>query len=503
MVSVPRAELNIGINNRGAINNTSQKRNATQPSFTGRADRIREMLPSAKTLAKFQALKKFKGDFGGIIITALGTGLVAPIFIGFNPFTRAPKDATPEQKEDLSNKKKYTAMRQPISAIVAICLQTPVQKYIDRGLDAIFHSDSLAKQASITMDQRVINSKTFIENQTKSEFKKQGLKKPSLIATLFSKDAKQKRKEYTAKLEAEIKAKQEKQINDVALQFAKDNEIKIKERHLPLNTTAELINSQIDDYIKDAQKLKKSADAQIPRYLDRADLLYNNKDTFNEIFTPIINNKKVTEEELNTLIAQNKNNPEVQIILKEILGLPEDLRVRKIERTLERIDKINKACGGTYSRDAYRQALLNRNTELESVISQLSECRIKDTTAADKNAIAKAIDAIANACNIKDKDTDLRKSVLKDTETFGVDLDALKAKVCKDVVKKYKELIKHTNESWNQITKMGVGVFITVPLTCTVLNWIYPRFMDIFFPELAGAKKKHCGHHNEKTGGDK
>ena len=32
-------------------------------------------------------------------------------------------------------------------------------------------------------------------------------------------------------------------------------------------------------------------------------------------------------------------------------------------------------------------------------------------------------------------------------------------------------------------------MFITVPVTCTALNWVYPRFMDKFFPELAGAKK--------------
>ena len=40
------------------------------------------------------------------------------------------------------------------------------------------------------------------------------------------------------------------------------------------------------------------------------------------------------------------------------------------------------------------------------------------------------------------------------------------------------------------MTKIAVGVSVTLPITCTVLNWVYPRFMNIFFPNLAGVKKE-------------
>ncbi len=65
------------------------------------------------------------GENWNIIITAIGTGLVAPLMIAKNPFTKDDKDS-----------KYYMAIRQPISAVLAVvaqlgvCLQ--VGKYIDK-----------------------------------------------------------------------------------------------------------------------------------------------------------------------------------------------------------------------------------------------------------------------------------------------------------------------------------------------------------------------------------
>ncbi|MBQ3819601.1 hypothetical protein II810_04055, partial [bacterium] len=59
-------------------------------------------------------------------------------------------------------------------------------------------------------------------------------------------------------------------------------------------------------------------------------------------------------------------------------------------------------------------------------------------------------------------------------------------------------------KSWNQFTKIGVGVLITLPITCTALNWVYPRFMELFFPKLAGVKKAQSPQQQEqKVGGGK
>ena len=86
------------------------------------------------------------------------------------------------------------------------------------------------------------------------------------------------------------------------------------------------------------------------------------------------------------------------------------------------------------------------------------------------------------------KDTKLAR-VLGDTDMFAENLEKLGSKVAKDIVKTYKNLVNDNYKGFNQITKIAVGVFITIPITCTALNWVYPRFMDLCFPGLAGRKK--------------
>ena len=128
--------------------NSGVKNLKNTPNFTGMSQIERDMmnmLHHKKTIEFMKSFEWLKGEIGGILLTALGTGLVAPIFIGFNPFVHAPKNATKEEKEDVDNTKQYTAMRQPVSAALAILFQAGVQKYIDKGLDAIFNNPELSK----------------------------------------------------------------------------------------------------------------------------------------------------------------------------------------------------------------------------------------------------------------------------------------------------------------------------------------------------------------------
>ena len=47
---------------------------------------------------------------------------------------------------------------------------------------------------------------------------------------------------------------------------------------------------------------------------------------------------------------------------------------------------------------------------------------------------------------------------------------------------------------------MGVSLAM-LPVTCALLNWVYPRFMDIFFPGLSSRNK--AAKANAEKGGDK
>ncbi len=483
-----------------------------QTSFTGSyTKQITDSLHHANTIRRMERLKWLKGEIGGILITALGTGLVAPIFIGFNPFVRPPKNATPEQKEDIRNTKQYTAMRQPISAVLAILFQASVQKYIDKGLDKVFNDPKYANFARVNLDQSKLNTENRVKDLVKEDMKKAGRKKPSLIKTWFDKKAKEERAQYTIDFDDKVKAKQEAQINSLAEEFEKTGSIKPGERTVKSSKVAELVNKQIDEYINEARKLQKTEDGQIPYYLERGRMLIENEDKLKEILQPIQAKGDVTVEELNTLVAQNKNNPEIQALLKEIINKPDYLRMNRINRTIQRIDTIKNLLGdnvkldGKFNKEAYRTKLIQRNNILSDIISRLAGEKIVDPKAADENIIKKRIDNIAEICDFS-KQPDAAQDVLKDTDTFGINGESKKLtkKVFKDITKRYKKLVANQYKSWNQFTKIGIGVFITLPITCTALNWVYPRFMEIFFPKLAGVKKaQQTQKEQNKVGGDK
>lgn len=472
----------------------------SQTSFKGKlpySERIMESLPQKKIIKYMKSLEWLKGEIGGILITALGTGLVAPVFIGFNPFVKAPKNATPEQKEENKNTKLYTAMRQPISAVLAILFQASVQKYIDKGLDMVFNNKNISKYATVKLDQHELNTKTYIQSKVKESLKQEKMERPSWISALFNKDAKAKREAYDKELNARVKNIQNEQLETIAKKFSETGRFDVGERHLDFKSTAKLVNKQIDAYIADARALQKDSKA-IAYYLDRAEVLINNENHLREIFA------NVSKDNVTSVIQEalsKEQNPEVKVLLQEILDRPEDLKFSRIKRTLSRIENIKDLCNGEFSRDAYRSAMLERNKVLSERIVELTGAKIKNLENVNEQTIKATIDKVIKQCNFEDVDG-IIKSVLMDTDTFSHKLGDLTKKVYKNITNGYKELVGSNYKSWNQFTKIGVGVFITLPITCTALNWVYPRFMDIFFPSLSGAKdKKHQSE--KKIGGNK
>ena len=610
---------------RGNPYNTGVTKLKNTPHFTGMdktEKEIMDFLFHKKTIEFMKSFEWLKGEIGGILLTALGTGAVAPIFIGFNPFVHAPKDATPEEKEDVINTKQYTAMRQPVSAALAILFQAGVQKYIDKGLDAVFNNPKHSEKARINLDQQVLNTDTYIKGLVKKEMAEENEIKPSLIKSWFSSDVRKARKEYKEKFNAKVDAKKEDQLNKVIESLKKDHIIHIGHRDLEHKTTAELINKQIDNYIEDAKELRKNSDQRV-FYKKRAQTLIENEDYLKEIFkevptkkvkdkmveyvkimnaVPVDETKKTNcEKELKELykevgdsvqkLLEKEKDSKIQTILGEIMSKPEELRANRIERTLQRIKVIkemskpyknkdgkplaqitffknntadadllkeilkdcplekdiaqmdSKEIAHLYSKaeanikalaeketdavkkahlqefmkelkrakilddtgftaDNYGKALRERNNILSDCIEKLKEAKIKEPYKADASIIEKTIKKVISVCSFDVKDAKL-KPILENTNTFDHNLEKLSNKIYKDVAKAYKKLVENNYKSWNQITKIGVGVFITLPITCTALNWVYPRFMEIFFPKLAGVKKAQTAEQAGQQGGNK
>ena len=53
---------------------------------------------------------------------------------------------------------------------------------------------------------------------------------------------------------------------------------------------------------------------------------------------------------------------------------------------------------------------------------------------------------------------------------------------------KYKKNVEQNLKAHKQFTGIVISLAV-LPITCCLLNWIYPRFMDAVFPNLSN--KKH------------
>lgn len=452
-------------------------------------DILKSIFPNRKALNFINKFENLKGELGGILITAVGTGFVAPFSIAFNPFVKAKPDATEEEKEELSKTKKYTAMRQPISAVLAAIFQAGALGPIDRFLDKLSNDPEYAKNFWLELDQSAIQKKEYIARLIKKEMKND------------PETAKLSKKEFKKELDARVKARQAEQLNAIAESIQKTGEIKIGERALANSEVAEYVNNVIENYIQKARKLQNSAEG-LSYYTKRATDLINNKDILNDILSEDkLTSLRNKPKELKNYLLSIRNKPEyagVQEILDEIIVAPEQIRESRCYRTIARIQKIEEACGGTFTPERYLEKLTERNDLLDEKIAELKGAKIEDLSKATKESIKETIGKVAQAC-VYDENSAAARDIFENTNTFQNDLEKLGAKVRKDIAKFYKEVLEHKYKGFSQITKVLIGVCITLPITCSALNWVYPRFMAKFFPNLAKTDNKE----ETKNGGDK
>ena len=456
------------------------------PNFTGNPlkGQIKNQLPNKTAINIMEKLKWLKGELGGILITAIGTGAVAPIFIAYNPFVKAPKDATEEQKKDVENTKKYTAMRQPVSAVLAVIFQTSVLKPIDRGLEALFNTPKYAKNLWLGLDQSTLNKKSFLERKVKKEMKKEGLH--------FSSKA-----EFKKERDRRVEAIEAQQIGETAAKFKREGKFYIGDRIVDNKTVAELVNKSIDDYIEDARNLKTN-DSGLKFYKERARILIENEETLRDLLGNLPKSEKDIADHLKKVSAGQ--NQDVKTILEEIINVPESHRASRCERTIERIDTIKKICDGNFSPDRYYEKMVETNNNLDNIIAKLENCKIGNIDTATEDTIQYTIKKIAEYCQYDNENFRLSNK-FQSTETFHDNIEQLIKKIHKDITKGYKEVIENRYKGFNQLSKIAIGLCITLPITCTALNWVYPRFMELCFPKLAG--KKDDKSQNVKNGGDK
>lgn len=448
-----------------------------QTQFTGSTaalqKRVLDAIPGGKAIKRLQSWDYLRGEAGGILINSIGTGAVAPLCVAYNPFMKPPKNATPEQKKEMDNTKKYTAWRQPISAILAIIIQLGVQKPINIALDSVFNNPDKAKNLWLGLDQSVMNNDSFLKRKITKEMKKD--------KTLnLDKDA------FKEELNKRVEAAKAKQLDSVLTEFKRSGKIIIGERTVDNKTVAEILNKNIDSYIKDAKDLRITEEG-LKYYQDKAELIMRNKDDLKNLLSDIPKDSKELENYLKGIV-RDTDKPEIKKLINEILdGTEESLRGSKCQRTLERIDKITEACSGNYSTEKYLKSMIRDNGILQEVIVNLKRSKIDDFENISSDTIKSTIDKVKKLCHYKE-DSQLSR-LFHDTDNFLPDADKLLNKIQKEVVNGYKKVVQNKYKGFNQFSKIAIGIAITTPITCTALNWVYPRFMDLVFPNLSGKKK--------------
>ncbi len=96
----------------------------------GATDEIINNLPKIpKLLAK---LKQHDGEILNTLVTAIGTAFVAPVFIAFNPLSKEDKET-----------KIYSAMRQPISAVIAVGAQLGIASQFNKWVTNLAKGNKL------------------------------------------------------------------------------------------------------------------------------------------------------------------------------------------------------------------------------------------------------------------------------------------------------------------------------------------------------------------------
>lgn len=117
-----------------------------------KAEMLKNMPKKVQLLDK---VKTFQGEVPNILINALGTGLIAPLFIKYNFMSKTDEDT-----------RTYTAWRQPVSAVLAIITQAglviPFNKLVNNMTDKGKFDDP-------KFNQSAFQTKDFHKAQIKKE----------------------------------------------------------------------------------------------------------------------------------------------------------------------------------------------------------------------------------------------------------------------------------------------------------------------------------------------
>ena len=441
------------------LNKSFKMRQIQNYTFTGNVSQ--EVL--AKEINKFNTpflkgvnkLRNNISEFQDICINALGTGLLAPLFIKYNFLSKTDEDT-----------RTYSAWRQPVSAVLAVATQ---------GVITI---------PFVKLVNSMTNSGWFNEKCNLSPFKEEKY----VRKTLKKLNPNINKKQLDIKV-ADYMDNMKKTLLD---NLRQENKIYYTYHNEPVAKAMdskkykELLVKTIDDILKEeTEELNRCKGEKITNRVNRSDFYRTHYEECKNLFKQIedkINNTndvKSIDKYLKNLYKQLKSKKADSQFL-EIIKEIQAYKIAGKEGYLEKVRKIqdNKHLNG------YRN--LTSKEEVHAKVLANLQSRIKDQEETIKfiEDVKAAIEQNKSVHDIEEMFTQKVKEYKSKGQIFKLE-DKIFAE---EVVNKLKALTKSHIDGVKRISTLLVALAM-LPVSCSLLNWLYPRFMDAVFPKLSS--KKH------------
>lgn len=412
-------------------------------------------------------LNKNSGENLNNIVTAIGTTGVAPFFIAFNPFSKEDK-----------NSKAYTALRQPVSAVITLGTQLLVMSNYNKWIDK--HAAYLGADE---MDLAAKPPESVILPRAKSDY-----------AAYYSECTKNgvdplSKKKWVANRVREIQDEAYYTTLSKLRANADSIDINLKDA-VKLDLLNEKRNECFKKVLKESFKFPDFELEKLGNYNDflkkkgkkackALGLEYKTVRETIDIEAMRLAVDKVKESisieakiKLQTSIYKAELQQELSQKLLDLKSKPTAKELVSPKGIKTPVDILQEKTAAVKS-ELYQNLLDKLKAQYEQIVKKTEEILLEDEKVA-KHVYEKLLKYI-------DEPIDGLKS-------HGTDFD----QVFKSVAIK-KILVNRINKAeaklngWKKRSGIIVGLLI-LPVTCGLLNWAYPKFMKKFFPKLSEAK---------------
>lgn len=404
-----------------------------------------DLLP--KSLKFFNDMhEKCKGEIGTNVINAVGTGLVAPVFIAYNPVSKADE-----------NTKKYAALRQPISAVLAVAMQFAAVYPFERLVKRMSNEGKLPKYAN----QTLVGEKKYLIKQFK-------IKHPEMKEDAIKKMV------YRHQLEQYATAMEN---------IDKNGLLKIPGHEMTMAEFKELIKETADELLKDVDKQLELYDGErTERYRRRMWFYADESEGTKKLFDTI-------EEHL-------KKNPARDESAKFFKDLLKEYSPRKTKAEYKRIIDEIKIEKTNYSRSETLKKLRGRANAALGKTPQDIMHYIENEASAGKTALEKAKETLKEIKAFTGRMAEISavtdfKDLMQIADKLNSD-DTIRRDFLYELVDKKVKNLENSFKGLKNSNGLMVGL-ITLPITCCILNWLYPRIVNTCFPKLMKPKTAQEG----------